>query len=156
MANIIHFPNTEGIDQKMVEIAPTLWQTSRGPAQSDEILTQYNVKHVLSVTAVTLAPIRSANRWTLAIDDNLPWLRGQIEFVVAFCNFANSHEGSAIIHCDHGASRSSGAVILWLMTQERLTREEAWAKLHLSNPYANPHAAIIESLPDRYDPTENT
>ena len=149
MGQILKFGNTEGIDQKLVEIAPGLWQGSRGPAQDDEVLRQHKITQVLSITRVTLQPLQKVCRWTLSMDDNLGWSREQVEFTLAFFRFIDRNGCNAIVHCDHGASRSSGAIILWKMLNYHVDKMDANLWLRSVNPYSNIHPAIFASLPER-------
>ena len=154
MANIIKFNSSEGIDQKLIELEPGFFHGSRGPASDDVVLIQYGVTQVLSITSVTLPPIRAACRWHLAVDDGQGWSEEQIDFVKAFCMFVFTHHPRAIIHCDHGASRSSGGVILWKMLKDGMSRDTAYAWLRSINPYANCRQEILDSLPVSYDFTK--
>lgn len=150
MGQILKFSNSEGIDQKLVEIAPGLWQGSRGPAQDDTVLNQYGITQILSVTRVTLAPLRKACRWTLSMDDNQGWSKEQIDFVLTFVKFISKNHCNAIAHCDHGASRSSGAITIWRMWTEAQDKNTAYSWLRSINPYANMHPEILNSLPNRF------
>ena len=149
MGQILKFGNTEGIDQKLVEIAPGLWQGSRGPAQDEVVLSQYGITQILSITRVTLQPLQRVCRWTLSMDDNLGWTKEQIDFALTFFRFIDRNNRNAIVHCDHGASRSSGAIILWKMLNFDVSKADANIWLRSVNPYSNVHPEIFASLPER-------
>lgn len=147
MGQMYTFDQSEGIHHYMVDIDGIMHQGSRGPAQSDEILRRAGIVGVLSVTAVSLQPIREAFRWTMAIDDNLAWSERQVQFVLNFCKFIKTAGSKGLVHCDHGASRSSGAAILWIMFSTGVDKEEASRRLTGVNPRARVHPAIFASLP---------
>lgn len=143
------YGESEGISHYLAQLEPLLFQGSRGPGQSEDVLREHGITQILSVTSVSLTPTKSAFRWIMPIDDNLPWPRDHVEFVLAFCDFAYDMNQRALIHCDHGRSRSSGAVILWKMRLDGINKHEAKDWLLANNPNTAIHPGIFDSLPDR-------
>lgn len=147
---IIKFPPTEGIDQKLVEIEPGVWQGSRGPAFDLNTLQTYGITQVLSITAVTIPPTKGVCRWWLCVDDGNPWTSEQIEFIYAFCMFCLLESKIFLIHCDHGSSRSTGGMVIWKMVSEWINKDEAYKFVRDNNPYANCRQEILDSIPKTF------
>ena len=146
---IIKFSPTERIDQKMVEVEPGVWQGSRGPAFDLAVLQQYGISQVLSITTVAIPPTKGICRWWLCVDDGKPWNEEQIAFVKAFCLFCPHNRRLFLIHCDHGSSRSTGAMVIWKMVSSNMDKYQAYAYMRENNPYANCRQEILDSLPER-------
>ena len=146
---IIKFDPSEGIDQKLVEIEPGVWQGSRGPAFDINALQQYGITQVLSITVVTIPPTKCICLWQLCVDDGQPWTEEQIAFVRTFCQFCLYDRRIFLIHCDHGSSRSTGAMVIWKMVSSRMDKYQAYAYMRENNPYANCRQEILDSLPER-------
>lgn len=128
----------------------SIYQGSRGPASDDKVLAKHKITQVLSITNVTLQPIRKACRWVLPVDDNNGWTEEQIDFVKTFCEFVQKNDYIALIHCDHGISRSSGGMIIWHMVMTNSSKDEAYNWVRLLNPYVNCHQEIFNSIPERF------
>lgn len=147
---IIKFDPSEGIDQKLVQIDDLLYQGSRGPGFDANTLSQFGITQVLSITTVNVPPIGRVCRWWLSIDDGHLWTMEQITFVRWFCQFCLCFACTALIHCDHGSSRSTGGTIIWKMIKHGMNKVEAYESIRNINPYANCRQEILDSLPERF------
>ena len=146
--NVTDFGHSEGIHQKLVEVDPGVFQGSRGPAFSVDILAQFSITNVLSITSVTIPPVKGICRWWLCVDDGNEWTHQQIDFVRNFCTFNQSKRNSVLIHCDHGSSRSTGGMIIWQMIDKNFTKEDAYSYIKSRNQFANCREEILRSIPD--------
>lgn len=69
---IIIFDPSEGIDHKLVEIEPGVFQGSRWPARDGAVLQQYGITQVLSITTVQIPTVKEICRWCLPVNDGHP------------------------------------------------------------------------------------
>ena len=147
---IIKFDPSKGTDHKMVKIDDLLYQGSRLPGFDIDILRQYGITQVLSITTALPPEIRGLCRWWLSIEDGQPWTMEQITFVRWFCSFCLCFACTALIHCDHGNSRSAGGAIIWKMVKHGDCKADAYVNLLKVNPYVNCRQEILDSLPDKF------
>lgn len=148
---IIKFDPTEGIDHKMVQIDELLYQGSRLPGFDAGILSQYGITQVLSITTIAPPATEGVCRWWLSIQDGQPWTMEQVTFIKWFCEFCQCFACTALIHCDHGNSRSTGGSIIWKMAKHGMDKVDAFKSVLNINPYATGvRQEILDSLPERF------
>lgn len=78
-------------------------------------------------------------------------LRDQAEKVVKFLSNGLFH-GSVLVHCRHGVSRSTTCVLLYLMSKEEFSLDDAMALVKRRRPQAQPNP-FFEKMLREYDQT---
>ena len=101
----------------------------------------HEIDAVVSITTQSV-PF-SGPHFQLPIYDGLPW---PVEEQVRMVRFIRDHiAGAVLVHCDAGISRSSSAIILWLMAVG-FSQEDALQFIRKRYTYADPAPAILDSL----------
>lgn len=97
-----------------------------------------------AVVSITTQPVDfDGPHFQLPIHDSVPWPRDeQIQMV----RFIRDHvAGTILVHCDAGISRSSSAIVLWLMAIG-FSQTEAVQFVSDRHPNARPDPKILTSL----------
>lgn len=148
---VFNYEHSEGIAQYLIRFWPYLiYQGSRGPGSDDKILAEHGISQVLAITNVTLPPIRTACRWILPVDDGKGWTGEQVDFIKTFCEFSPDRDCTKLIHCDHGISRSAGALIIWRMLFDNVDKICAYEWVRRMNSGVNCRQEILDSIPERF------
>lgn len=148
---MIHrFPRADGIDHRLVEVEPGLFQGSCLPGFDADIQRRFGIEMVLSVTTKSVPGVKETCRYWMCMEDGEPWSDTLIGFVRRFAR--DSRNNVALVHCDHGVSRSGGAIVVCLMERHRSSKDEAFRLLQAVDPAARVHEAIWNSIPTRFDP----
>lgn len=97
-----------------------------------------------AVVSITRRPVSfDKPHFQLSIEDNQPW---PIDEQVRLVRFIRDHIANRIlVHCDAGISRSSSAVVLWLMAVG-FSQDEAVGFVRNRHPHARPSPVILDSL----------
>uniref|UniRef100_A0A8C1ZIG9 Dual specificity phosphatase 19b n=1 Tax=Cyprinus carpio TaxID=7962 RepID=A0A8C1ZIG9_CYPCA len=68
-----------------------------------------------------------------------------------FINEASQQGGVVLVHCNAGVSRSASVVIGFLMSQEKMSFDEAFSAVKTARPYIQPNPGFMSQL-KKYNP----
>lgn len=99
---------------------------------------------ISAVVSITMQPVSfDGPHFQFHIHDGLPW---PVDEQVRLVRFIRDHiTDSILVHCDAGISRSSSAVMLWLMAVG-FSKADALKFVRTRHPNASPSPAILDSL----------
>lgn len=132
-------------DLQIVEIVPGLFLSSQDPAASLELLTQYRIRHVLSVGIALSVKFPNISYHCLDLLD-LP--ESDIFDAANLCvEIIESNPGEhVLVHCNAGVSRSPAVVIAYLILARNMTYEDAYEKVRSARQCAKPNEGFVRQL----------
>ncbi|KXJ12801.1 Dual specificity protein phosphatase 19 [Exaiptasia diaphana] len=134
-------------DTKIYRIKPNLYISSQDGASNYTELMDHQITHILNVaTGVKNAyPEEFIYRKIELLD--IPETRIDQHFseMIDFIN-TGCRDGAVLVHCNAGISRSSTAVIAYLMHSMRMTLSDALELVREARPVAKPNDGFMKQL----------
>ncbi|XP_017850317.1 dual specificity protein phosphatase MPK-4 [Drosophila busckii] len=133
------------------EIEPGLFLGNLTAATHMETLRSFKITHVLTLDSVPLPQhIVEASFLTtkyvqiadMTREDILQHLEACVDFIVA----ALEHGGNVLVHCYFGVSRSSSAVIAYIMKRHNLDYQPAYELVKNKRRFVQPNAGFVAQL----------
>ena len=110
-------------------------------------LQDMQISHVVTLdTEKPCLPSTIAHLFISITDEESSNLLDELPKVVTFVQACLERDGSALVHCRHGVSRSAAAVVAVLMSKFGLSRDEALAKLVEKKASAAPNTGFLNQL----------
>ena len=110
-------------------------------------LQDMQISHVVTLdTEKPCLPSTIAHLFISITDEESNNLLDELPKVVTFLQACLERDGSALVHCRHGVSRSAAAVVAVLMSKFGLSRDEALAKLVEKKASAAPNTGFLNQL----------
>ncbi|XP_030853540.1 dual specificity protein phosphatase 12 [Strongylocentrotus purpuratus] len=133
------------------EILPRLWLGDLQAAESERFLNDRKISHVLSLInmPITVPSEVAVNHKQIIIRDQPGEdLLTHLEDILAFMEdgLDPAKEGSVLVHCAMGVSRSSSAVIAYIMYKEKCPLVTALKKVVDKHSQTCPNTGFMEQL----------
>ncbi|XP_065150457.1 dual specificity protein phosphatase 19b [Paramisgurnus dabryanus] len=141
------------MDLQVGIIRPFLLLSSQDAAHDIDTLKKYKVTHVLNVAYGVenafpqLFTYKTVTILDLPETDITSYFPDCFEFI----NQASQQGGVLLVHCNAGVSRSASVVIGFLMSQDKLSFEEAFSTVKSARPYIQPNPGFMNQL-KKYHP----
>lgn len=132
-------------DLHVARVLSGLYLSSQDPANTIEILREYNIKHILNVGVDTTLRFDGINHYHFNLLD-LP--ESNIYDTVKPCIriiHEKRHE-NILVHCNAGISRAPSIVISYLMALKGLTYNEAYNIVKTVRPLIKPNEGFVRQL----------
>lgn len=131
------------------EIIPALWLGARSDVECEKgnFLVKHHIDHVLTIDTeppAILCP-NIKHKFVELVDLDFADLLIHLEECFAFIEEARS-VGSVLVHCLVGMSRSASVVAAYLMYKEKISLEDALAKIREKRSYVRPNEGFVEQL----------
>ena len=142
------------LDKTIYKICEGLYVGSMGGASNLDELKRNNITHVLNVTSEvpnyfensTEIKIKYAHENLIDTCDSDILQNGLLEKCINFITNAIDLGGSVLVHCQAGMSRSGAMVIAYLMKSQKLTYDDAIAKVRSIRPCVCPNIGFERQI----------
>eukprot|EP01012_Entosiphon_sulcatum_P033003 TRINITY_DN4184_c0_g6_i1.p3 TRINITY_DN4184_c0_g6~~TRINITY_DN4184_c0_g6_i1.p3 ORF type:complete len:239 (-),score=52.99 TRINITY_DN4184_c0_g6_i1:471-1187(-) len=130
-------------------IMPGLWHGGETESRNLQFIKENGITHVLSVCPGDKNPHREALKGCLLVpvwDSPSQDLQRHFERIVAFIHRARCRGGVVYVHCQAGISRSTTAVLAYLMACHRLPLNEAHCFVSIRRDVIEPNPGFLAQL----------
>ncbi|KAI3647940.1 hypothetical protein MP228_008161 [Amoeboaphelidium protococcarum] len=136
------------IDTKLCKVIDRLYISSGDAAKKLDVLVANNITHVVNVA--TNIPNLFPEKFTYLAKDiadipDAPLLK-VLDDVLPFIHEAHKDNGSVLVHCNQGISRSASIIIAYLMKYQKASLAEAVQKTAEARPQIKPNYGFEQQL----------
>ncbi|XP_051575524.1 dual specificity protein phosphatase 19b [Myxocyprinus asiaticus] len=141
------------LDLQVGTIRPFLLLSSQDAAHDIDTLKKFKVTHVLNVAygVENVFPDLFTYKTVTMLDLSETDITSYFPECFEFINQASQQCGVALVHCNAGVSRSASVVIGFLMSQEKMSFEEAFSTVKNARPSIQPNPGFMRQL-KKYHP----
>ncbi|XP_058639310.1 dual specificity protein phosphatase 19b isoform X2 [Onychostoma macrolepis] len=147
------FVQDTSLDLQVGIIRPFLLLSSQDAAHDIDTLKKLQVTHVLNVAYGVENAFPDLFMYKTVTVLDLPEIDITSYFpeCFQFINEASQQGGVVLVHCNAGVSRSASVVIGFLMSQEKMSFNEAFSAVKTVRPYIQPNPGFMSQL-KKYNP----
>ncbi|XP_043099454.1 dual specificity protein phosphatase 19b [Puntigrus tetrazona] len=142
------FVRDSSLDLRVGVIRPFLLLSSQDAAHDIDTLKKLKVTHVLNVAygVENAFPDLFTYKTVTVLDLPETDITSYFPECFEFINEASQQGGVVLVHCNAGVSRSASVVIGFLMSQEKMTFDEAFGAVKNTRPYIQPNPGFMSQL----------
>ncbi|XP_042582739.1 dual specificity protein phosphatase 19b [Cyprinus carpio] len=147
------FVQDSSLDLQVGIIRPFLLLSSQDAAHDIDTLKKLKVTHVLNVAygVENVFPDLFMYKTVTVLDLPETDITSYFPECFQFINEASQQGGVVLVHCNAGVSRSASVVIGFLMSQEKMSFDEAFSAVKTARPYIQPNPGFMSQL-KKYNP----
>uniref|UniRef100_A0A9J7YLC7 protein-serine/threonine phosphatase n=1 Tax=Cyprinus carpio carpio TaxID=630221 RepID=A0A9J7YLC7_CYPCA len=147
------FVQDSSLDLQVGIIRPFLLLSSQDAAHDIDTLKKLKVTHVLNVAygVENVFPDLFTYKTVTVLDLPETDITSYFPECFQFINEASQQGGVVLVHCNAGVSRSASVVIGFLMSQEKMSFDEAFSAVKTARPYIQPNPGFMSQL-KKYNP----
>ncbi|XP_067303532.1 dual specificity protein phosphatase 19b [Pseudorasbora parva] len=136
------------LDLQVGVIRPFLLLSSQDAAHDIETLNKLKVTHVLNVSygVQNVFPDLFTYKTVTMMDIPETDITSYFPECFEFIKEASQQDGVVLVHCNAGVSRSASVVIGFLMSQEKMSFDEAFSAVKTARPSIQPNPGFISQL----------
>ncbi|KAK7171132.1 hypothetical protein R3I94_001140 [Phoxinus phoxinus] len=141
------------LDLQVGTIRPFLLLSSQDAAHDIETLKKLKVTHVLNVSygVQNVFPDLFTYKTVTMMDIPETDITSYFPECFQFIKEASQQDGVVLVHCNAGVSRSASVVIGFLMSQEKMSFDEAFSVAKTARPSIQPNPGFMNQL-KKYNP----
>jgi protein-tyrosine phosphatase len=129
------------------KVYPGIWVGSVVAASDQRFLKKNDIKSILNMAVeIDYPPPPAIFLAKVGIDDSVPAPTGAFVLAAKEIELARQQSKNILVHCAAGISRSSTAVLSYLMSKKGVGFEDGKKKLRAARSQINPHPALVRSL----------
>lgn len=129
------------------QVYPEIWVGNQESAKDEKLLKKLGIESILNMAIeVDYEPPENVFVAKVGIEDGVVAPPGAFDRAAKEIGLARKQGRKLLVHCAAGISRSSSAVLSYLMTHKDIGFEKGLRILRSSRPQINPHPHLVLSM----------